>query len=149
MYAHFKCEWNLEFYVWLLQINLQACHEYLTNRFVWSWYMCRLDPLYFLTFIFYVKKLFKHQSIKRERVEKALLQKLVWLEKGRAKCIQNLWCRSLRLIPQRNIKKFMALLLKNWVVLNKKYEKWKPNENLLINVNTLVRDHICSFLLVR
>ena len=31
----------------------------------------------------------------------------------------------------------------------KKYEKWKPNEKLSINVNTLVGGHICSFLLVR
>ena len=31
----------------------------------------------------------------------------------------------------------------------KKYEKWKPNEKLSINVNTLVRNHIRSFLLVR
>ena len=31
----------------------------------------------------------------------------------------------------------------------KKYEKWKPNEKLSINVNTLVRVYIYSFLLVR
>ena len=43
----------------------------------------------------------------------------------------------------------MASLLKNWVVLIKKYEKWKPNEKFSIIVNTLVRSNICLFLLVR
>ena len=53
------------------------------------------------------------------------------------------------LILQRNIKNFIASLLKNWVVLIKMYEKWKSNEKLSIIVNTLVRSHICSFLLMR
>ena len=35
------------------------------------------------------KKLFKHQSLKRERVEKALLRKLVRLGKGGAKMYSN------------------------------------------------------------
>ena len=43
----------------------------------------------------------------------------------------------------------MASLLEKGVVLIKKYEKYKPNEKLLINVNTLVKGNICSFLLVR
>ena len=50
--------------------------------------MRRLDPMYLLTFIFYVKKLFKCQSLKGKRVEKTLFQKLVRLGKGGAKCIQ-------------------------------------------------------------
>ena len=98
---------------------------------------------------FYVKRLFKHLFLKRERAEKALLQKLVWLWKCGTKCIQNIWCQTQRLFPQRNIKNFTASLLKNWVVLIKKYEKRNPNEKFSINVNTLVRSHICSFLLVR
>ena len=47
-------------------------------------------------------------------------------------------CQNQRLIPQKNLKNFMASLLKNWVVLIKKYKKWKPNEKLSINVNTLI-----------
>ena len=40
--------------------------------------MRRLDPIHLLTFIFMLKKrLFKHQSLERERVEKVLFQKLI------------------------------------------------------------------------
>ena len=48
--------------------------------------MHRLDLIYLLTFIC-VKKIYKCQSLKRERAENALLRKLVWLGKGGAKCI--------------------------------------------------------------
>ena len=47
--------------------------------------MRRLDPMYLLTFIFYVKKLLKCQSLKGERAEKVLLRKWVRLGKGGAK----------------------------------------------------------------
>ena len=50
---------------------------------------------------------------------------------------------------KKNIKNFMASMLKNWIVLLKKYEKWKPNEKLSINVSIFVRGHIRAFLLVR
>ena len=42
------------------------------------------------------------------------------------------------LFLKKNFKNFMASLLKNWDVLIKKYKKWKPNEKLSINVNTLI-----------
>ena len=38
--------------------------------------------LYYPHNYFYVKNLFKHQSLKRERAEKALLWKRVWLGKS-------------------------------------------------------------------
>ena len=44
----FKCERHLE-------IDLQACHEWLVNRLVWSWYMHRLMPMYLLTFFSFSK----------------------------------------------------------------------------------------------
>ena len=53
---------------------------------------------------------FKRQSLKRERAEKVLLRKLVWLGKGGAKCVQNVWCQNQKLIPQRNIKKIFGIV---------------------------------------
>ena len=95
--------------------------------------------LYISSHLFLCQKAALQMSISKwKRAKKALFQKLVWLGKGGVKCIQNVWCQSQKLIPQRNIKTFMASLLKNWVVLIKWYEKWKPNENFSINVNTLV-----------
>ena len=60
----------------------------------WSIVLLDLDTcidlcLYISSHLIYVKKLFKHQSLKRERVEKALLRKLVRLGKGGAKMYSN------------------------------------------------------------
>ena len=91
--------------------------------------MRRLDLVYLLTYIFYVKKLFKCQSLKREGAKKALLWKLIWLEKGGAKCIQNVWCQSQRLIPQRNIKIFHGIVAQKLSCFDQKVwkmeAKWK------------------------
>ena len=49
----------------------------------------------------------------------------------------------------KKYKKVHGIVAQKLSFIDQKYEKWKPNEKLLINVNTLVRGHICSFLLVR
>ena len=49
----------------------------------------------------------------------------------------------------KKYQKFYGIIAQNWVVLIKKYEKWKQNEKLSIIVSPLVKSHICSFLLVR
>ena len=107
--------------------------------------MCKFDHNISLH-LFLCQKALKSPISKRELKS---LRKLVWLGKGGTKCIQNVWCQNQMLIPQRNIKKFHGIVAQNWVVLIIKYEKEKPNEKLSINVNTLVRGHICSFILVR
>ena len=81
-------------------------------------------------FIFYVKKLFKRQSLKKEWAEKALLRKLVKLGKGGAKCIQTVWCQGQRPILQRDIKNFMVSMHKNWVVFIKSMKKKKKRSQM-------------------
>ena len=58
-----------------------------------------------------------------------MLRKLVWLGKGEAKCIQNVWCQRQRLILQRNIKKIHDIVAQKLSCIDQKVQKieakWK------------------------
>ena len=74
--------------------------------------MHRLDPIYLLTFIYlfiYDKKPFKHQSLKGERAEKALLRKLVILGKGGAKMYSKCMMSKLKVYSSKKYKKFHSI----------------------------------------
>ena len=84
--------------------------------------------LYISSHVIFVKKLFKHQSLKGERAEKVLLRKLVRLGKVEQIVFKLYNAKTKGLFFQRNIKNFMASMLKNWVVLIKVWKmkaKWK------------------------
>ena len=49
----------------------------------------------------------------------------------------------------KKYKNFHGIVAHKLSCIDQMYEKWKPNEKFSINVNTLIRDHIFSFLLVR
>ena len=125
----FKCERHLE-------IDLQACHEWLVNRLVWSWYMHRLMPMYLLTFFFLFQRALQMLISKREfRDEKAIAHTSIWLRKRESDLYYNVWCQSQRLNCQSLFKMFMASILKNLSCFDQKYVKWKQTKKLSIKCN--------------
>ena len=90
--------------------------------------MRRLDPIYLLTFI-YDKKLFKRQSLKRERAEKALLWKLVILGKGGAKMYSKCMMPKLKAYSSKKYKKFHSIVAQKLSCIDQKVwkmeAKWK------------------------
>ena len=78
-----------------------------------------------------------------------MLWKLVRLGKGGAKMYSRCMMPKPKVYYSKKYKKFHGIVAQKLSCNKKKYEKWKTNEKLSIIVNTLVRGHICSFLLVR
>ena len=91
--------------------------------------MCRLVPIYLLTFFFsFSKELFKFQYLKRERVEKALIRKLVWLGKGGAKMYSNCIMPKPKAYSSRKYQKFHGVAKKLSCIDKKVWKmeaKWK------------------------
>ena len=71
--------------------------------------MCKLDLIYLLTFNFSVKNPFKRHSLKRERVEKALLRKLIKLGKGGEKMYSKCMMPKLKAYSSKKYKKFHGI----------------------------------------
>ena len=90
-------------------IDLQAYYECLANSLDWSWYMRRLDLIYLFTFHFLSKSSSNIQSLEGERVEKALLWKLVRLGKGGPKMYSKYMMPKPKAYSSKKYKKFHGI----------------------------------------
>ena len=82
--------------------------------------MRKLVPINLFTFIFYIKKLFKCQSLKGEIAKKVLLQKLVRLGKGGAKMYSKCMKPKPKAYSSKKYKKFHGINAQKLSCIDKK-----------------------------
>ena len=151
MYTYL-CGKNLEIYMWLLSIDLQACHEWLVNSldgFDTCIDLCLYIFPHFLFFCFIAQQMSNLE--KRKWAAKTIAHTSIWLGKRESDLYWNEWFpKSQRPILNIEMSKIsgtdlkMRCIVKKWSnVMICKEAKWKA---LKICNHFLVEGHICSFL---
>ena len=123
-----KCERHLEIYIWLF--DLHTCVD-----------LC----LYISSHLLLCQKALQMSISKRERDEKALLRKLVWLGKVGAKMYSKCMMPKPKVYSSKKYKKFHGIVTQKLICIDQKVWEMEAKWKTFNQCKHFGGGHICSF----